>query len=46
VYPIAAYAPNIVQTKKLPPMYGRAIAKLKFGKYSEAEVEIIRELER
>lgn len=44
--PIAAYAPNIVQTKKLPPMYGRAIAKLKFGKYSEAEMEIIRELER
>ena len=44
--PIAAYAPNIAQTKKLPPMYGRAIAKLKFGKYSEAELEIIRELER
>jgi hypothetical protein len=44
--PIAAYAPNIVQTKKLPPMYGRAIAKLKFGKYTEAEWEIIRELER
>jgi len=44
--PIAAYAPNIVQTKKLPPMYGRAIAKLKFGKYGEAELEIIRELER
>src|SRR3954471_14763203 len=42
--PIAAYAPNIVQTKKLPPMYGRAIAKLKFGKYTEAEWEIIREL--
>jgi hypothetical protein len=44
--PIAAYAPHIVQTKKLPPMYGRAVAKMKFGKYSEAELEIIRELER
>jgi hypothetical protein len=44
--PIAAYAPNIVQTKRLPPMYGRAVAKLKFGKYSEAELEIIHELER
>jgi hypothetical protein len=44
--PIAAYAPNIIQTKQLPPMYGRAIAKLKFGKYTEAEWEIIRELER
>jgi hypothetical protein len=44
--PVAAYAPNIVKTKKLPPMYGRAIAKLKFGKYSEAEMEIIQELER
>jgi hypothetical protein len=46
VVPIAAYAPNIVKTKKLPPMYGRAIAKLKFGKYTEAEMEIIQELER
>ena len=44
--PVAAYAPNIIKTKKLPPMYGRAIAKLKFGKYSEAEMEIIQELER
>jgi hypothetical protein len=46
VVPIAAYAPNIVKTKKMPPMYGRAIAKLKFGKYTEAETEIIQELER
>jgi hypothetical protein len=44
--PIAAYAPNIAQTRQLPPMYGRAIAKLKFGKYGEAELEIINELER
>jgi hypothetical protein len=43
--PAAAYAPAILRTKKLPPMYGRAVAKLKFGKYSEAEWEIIHELE-
>ena len=44
--PIAGYAPNILRVKKTPPMYARAIAKLKFGKYNEAELEIIRELER
>src|SRR5205807_1274110 len=44
--PIAGYAPNILKTKKLPPMYARAVAKMKFGKYSEAEWEIIRELEK
>ena len=32
--------------KKMPPMYARAIARMKFGKYSEAEWEIIRELEK
>jgi hypothetical protein len=46
VLPIAGYAPNLIQTKRVPPMYGRAIAKLKFGKYNEAEIEIIRELEQ
>ena len=30
---------------KLPPVYARAIAKMKFGKYTEAEWEIIRQLE-
>jgi tetratricopeptide (TPR) repeat protein len=44
--PIAGYAPNILRVKKTPPMYARAIAKLKFGKYNEAELEIIRELEK
>jgi hypothetical protein len=46
VVPVAGYAPNIIQIKRVPPMYGRAIAKMKFGKYNEAEVEIIRELEQ
>src|SRR5204863_7811461 len=40
------YAGALIHTKKTPPMYSRAIAKLKFGKYAEAEWEIIRELEK
>ena len=44
--PIAGYAPNILRTKKMPPMYARAIARVKFGKYKDAEWEIIRELEK
>lgn len=44
--PIAGYAPAYLNPKKLPPMYARAIARMKFGKYTEAEWEIIRELER
>lgn len=43
--PIAGYAPSIIHTVKMPPMYARAIAKMKFGKYSEAEWEIINQLE-
>jgi len=30
----------------MPPMYARAVARMKFGKYSEAEWEIIHELEK
>ena len=44
--PIAGYAPAVLQRVKLPPMYSRAIAKIKFGKYTEAEWEIIRQLEQ
>jgi tetratricopeptide (TPR) repeat protein len=44
--PIAGYAPAILKTQKMPPMYARAVAKMKFGKYTEAEWEIIRELEK
>jgi TolA-binding protein len=43
--PAAGYAPAILRQVKAPPMYSRAIAKMKFGKYSEAEWEIIRQLE-
>jgi hypothetical protein len=44
--PMAAYGPAVLRPKKLPPMYARAIARMKFGKYAEAEWEIIRELEK
>jgi hypothetical protein len=44
--PAAGYAPAILRVKKMPPMYARAIARMKFGKYTEAEWEIIRELEK
>ena len=40
------YGPSILHVKPTPPMYARAIARMKFGKYSEAELEIIRELEK
>lgn len=44
--PIAGYAPGILHPAKSPPIYARAIARIKFGKYAEAEWEIIRELEK
>jgi hypothetical protein len=44
--PMAGYAPSYVHPRKLPPIYARAIARMKFGKYTEAEWEIIHELER
>jgi hypothetical protein len=44
--PLAGYAPGILRAKKLPPMYARAVARAKFGKYAEAEAEILRELEK
>ena len=43
--PIAGCAPPILHAKKKPPMYSRAIARMKMGKYSEAEWEIIQQLE-
>lgn len=44
--PIAGYGKSIVQRPKRRPMYSRAIARMKFGKYSDAEHEIIRQLEQ
>jgi hypothetical protein len=44
--PMAGYGTSVLQTKRMPPIYARAIARMNFGKYPEAEREIIRELER
>jgi hypothetical protein len=44
--PLAGYAPETINPPKTPAMYARAVARMKFGKYSEAEWEIIRELEK
>src|SRR5205823_4110491 len=46
IAPIAGYAPAILGRKKMTPMYARAIAKTKFGKYREAEMDVISELEK
>jgi hypothetical protein len=43
--PVAGYAPAVLHRVKLPPMYSSAIAKMNFGKYTEAEWEIIHQLE-
>ncbi len=43
--PIAGYGPSILHRLKPRPMYSRAIARIKFGKYRDAEMEIIRQLE-
>jgi len=42
---MAGYSRDILHPPKLPPMYARAIARMKFGKYKDAEWEIIKELE-
>jgi hypothetical protein len=44
--PMVGYAPGLLRPDTTPPMYARAIARIKFGKYNEAEWEIIRELEK
>lgn len=43
--PIAGYGQEFLKPVKQRPMYSRAIARMKFGKYSEAELEIIHQLE-
>jgi len=37
---------DVRDDKPLPPSYARAQAKISFGKYEEAEMEVIRELEQ
>lgn len=44
--PLAHFALSLqTVAEKVVPSYSRAIAKMKFGKYNEAELEVIRELE-
>jgi hypothetical protein len=43
--PIAAYSRDILMAPQRSPVYSRAVARMKFGKYAEAEWEILRELE-
>jgi len=44
--PMAGYGATVLHGNQSPPIYARAVARMKFGKYSEAEREIIRELEK
>ena len=43
--PVVHSTMDFMPSKEAHPMYSRAIAKLKFGKYDEAELEVIRQLE-
>jgi hypothetical protein len=44
--PIIHFTHTDARLRKNAPMYSRAIAKLKFGKYADAEAEVIHELEK
>jgi hypothetical protein len=46
LWPVAHATLPLVSRRKPSPLYSRAIAKMKFGKFSEAEWEVIRELEK
>jgi hypothetical protein len=44
--PLTHIALNLKPDKPLAPSYSRALAKISFGHYDEAEMEVIRELEQ
>jgi tetratricopeptide (TPR) repeat protein len=46
LWPLMQYSLNVVFVPKSSPSYSHAIGKMKFGKYGEAEIAIISELER
>ncbi|MCF7763959.1 MAG: tetratricopeptide repeat protein [Verrucomicrobia bacterium] len=46
LWPVLFYTLDVVPGRPARPAYSRAIAKLKFGKYTEAEWEVIRQLEQ
>lgn len=43
--PISYYAAPILRKPPKSPGYARAVARIKFGKYAQAEVEILKQLE-
>jgi hypothetical protein len=43
--PIAAYASPVIRKPMKAPGYSRAVARMKFGKYAQAEAEILKQLE-
>lgn len=43
--PIVGYAPTLLSPRPRAPIYSGAVARIKFGKYQDAEWEILRELE-
>jgi len=45
-WPLTQYCLNTAHFRDTLPMYSRAIGKIKFGKYAEAEMAIISELEK
>lgn len=46
IWPLTHYILGIADVKPPPPTYSQAIAKMKFGKYSDAEMAIIAQLEK
>ena len=46
IVPVVHFTLPLAVRKKVPPVYSRAVAKMKFGKYEEAELEVIQQLEK
>jgi hypothetical protein len=44
--PLVHCALPLEKTRKAPPSYARAVARIKFGKYKDAEREVLQELEK
>ena len=44
--PLVHFALPLEKTRKVPPSYARAVARIKFGKYKDAEREVLEELEK
>src|SRR2546425_7077142 len=44
--PLVHFALPLEKNRKVPPSYGRAVARMKFGKYKDAEREVLQELEK